>query len=791
MKVSLNWLKEYIDIKLPIKELADRLTMAGLEVTRITPIGGRWDKVVVGQITEISPHPHADHLKLVSVDTSKERITVVSSAPNLRVGDKVPFAYIGAELIDPHTGKTFILSPTKIRGILSEGMVCSERELGISDRHEGVMVLPSDAPLGIPLSQYLSDIILDIDITPNRPDCLSVIGIAREIFALTGEPLHLPEITYPEEGPPIEEEVQVEIATPHLCPRYCAALIKGVKVEESPIWLKERLISYGMRPINNIVDITNYVMLEYGQPLHAFDFYTIKGKKIIVRTAKEGETLVTLDGIERTLSPNNLVIADAERAVAIAGVMGGMETEVSPQTKDILLESANFDFISIRRTSAQLKIRTEASIRFEKGLSPEIPPYGIRRAVQLILKLAGGKAYKGIIDIYPGKREKNPIPISVKETKRILGLELRMEEIKEVLTSLGFEIREITPSQIEVLPPYWRSDIKQTADIIEEVARIVGYEKIPITMPRGEIPQKKPNEILNLKERIRDILSGFGLQEVITYSLVSGEKLRKVRSPLGLKVINPLSKEQEYLRTSLRPGLLSTLALNQRNEAGLKIFEVGKVYLPREGLPEERDMVGCILSGQRTPISWLEKEEVMDFFDIKGLAQALLSALGIEADFLPSKDEFFLPLRQAGIFVKGESIGILGEIHPQILEGFEIKRTAYLLEMDLVKLIPFIPFRRYQPLPRFPSIIRDIALIVDEGIPSRRIEEIIRGFPLVVEVFPFDLYIGRPVPEGKKSLAYRITFQSPHRTLTDKEVGEVQEEILNRLKELIGAEVRH
>ncbi|GAH46605.1 unnamed protein product, partial [marine sediment metagenome] len=437
MKVPLKWLKDYVDVTLPPSDLAQRLTMAGTEVKGWQVIGGDWESIVVGQIVAINPHPDADRLSLPTINLGTEQQTVVCGAPNLRLGDKVAFAHVGAQLIDGHSGQVFRLKPAKIRGVVSTGMVCSEKELGISDSHEGIMVLPAEAPIGTPLVDYMGDVIFDLDITPNRPDCLSVIGIAREVAALTGQGVPLPEVGYEEAPLPIEHQISVDIVDPDLCPRYCASLIAGVKVAASPGWMQQRLLACGMRPINNIVDITNYVMLEYGQPLHAFDYHRIGGKKIIVRRADKGETLVTLDGAKRVLSQDMLVIADEEQAVAIAGVMGGADSEVTQQTTAILLEAANFDPASIYHTGNSLNLPSEARLRFERGISPELTLPAVKRATQLLIQLAGGEAAKGLVDAYPGKQEREPISLSTGRVSSLLGVEFSLDQIIGALASLG------------------------------------------------------------------------------------------------------------------------------------------------------------------------------------------------------------------------------------------------------------------------------------------------------------------------------------------------------------------
>jgi len=795
MKVSLNWLRDYIDITLPLKDLAHRLTMSGTEVKGTEFTGQAWDNIVVGEIITVEPHPNADRLKLVTVDLGVEHSKVVCGAPNVRVGDKVPFARVGAQLIDAHTGELVQLKPAKIRGIISEGMACSEKELGISDRHEGLMVLPSEAPLGIPLADYLGDAILDLDVTPNRPDCLSVIGIAREVSALTRQEMHLSPPYHQEEGPGIEQLASVEIADADLCRRYCASLIDGVKVAPSPPWMQQRLNACGMRPINNIVDVTNYVMLEYGQPLHAFDFRQIRGGKIIVRRASEGESIISLDGAERILNPDMLVIADSQLPVAIAGVMGGADSEVIAPTTSVLLESANFNPVSIRRTSTNLKLRSEASLRFERGISLELTLPALKRATQLILELAGGKAAKGIIDVYPGRRDTKPILFHTSWVKRLLGIELKREQIVEILTSLGFECQPTNSLEIEVNVPYWRMDVSGAADLVEEIARIIGYDYIPTTMLGGQLPQQQADPLINFREKLRDLLVGCGFQEVITYSLASRERLAKITLPeYSIRVANPLTMEQEYLCTSLRPNLLALLSSNQKHEeGGIRLFEIGKVYLPREkDLPEERQMLVGVLSGPRVERGWLGEKGWLDFFDAKGVVETLLGRVGIEADFEAGKEESLHPGRAAKIVIDHNVVGIIGELHPKVAESFDLlPQPVVLFELELEKLLPYMSLRgKYRPLSRFPESVRDIAIVVDAEVPAKKVQDIIHGFPLVSQVSLFDLYTGEQVPSGKKSLAFRVVYQSPAHTLTDEELEKVEREILARLSREVGATLR-
>jgi phenylalanyl-tRNA synthetase beta chain len=800
MKVSLQWLKQYVDVSIPPAELAQKLTMAGTEVNGWQVIGGDWENIVVGQILAINPHPNADRLTLPTVDLGTEQQTVVCGAPNLKVGDKVVFARVGARLIDGHSGKAIKLESAKIRGVASSGMVCSEKELGISDRHEGIMVLPAGAPVGIPLAEFMGDVILDLDITPNRPDCLSVIGIAREVAALTGREVRLPDIDYDETGAPIDQQVAVEIIAPDLCPRYSASLITGVKIAPSPHWLQQRLLAGGMRPINNVVDITNFVMLEYGEPLHAFDYNQIRGQKIIVRRAEEAEVIVTLDGARRSLSRDMLVIADSERAVAVAGVMGGADSEMTDQTTAIVLEAASFNPASIYHTGFTLGLPSEARMRFERGISPELTIPALRRATQLIIELASGQAAKGIVDAYPGKQAPKPILLSKSELKRQLGVDFSLEQMKTALTSLGFDCQPAkSASGVKATAPYWRSDISLAEDLVEEVARVIGYDQIPVTMPSGEVPRQNPAPILAFKQEVRRGLAGYGFYEVITYSLTSLDLLNRLLpephplEPEPLRVLRPMSTEQEYLRPSLRANLLAALEANRRHEGGgIRLFELGRVYQRHPNdLPDELEMLCGLMAGPRFDESWHGGDEPVDFFDVKGVVEGLLGWLGVAADFRPGDDESLHPAKQAATVIGGKKLGVVGEVHHKVVDAFDLAEKVYLLEINLTELLPFtLEHKLFQPISRFPAVVRDIALVVDSGVTHRQVVDIITGFPLVTRVSLFDLYTGGKIPAGKKSMAYRITFQSPSQTLTDEAANSVLKKVLGRLSKEVGATLR-
>ncbi len=855
MQVSLKWLKDYIDIRIPPHELAHRLTMGGVEVASFTSKEAAWDKVYVGMVAELRPHPNADRLQLVTADYGGRTITVVTGAFNIRVGDKVPVALAGATLIDGHgDGTTTItLKPTKMRGILSEGMVCSGKELGLSDDQAGILVLEPDAPVGMPLADYLGDVIFHFELTPNRSDCLSLLGIAREVAAIQrthgagGQPVAVraPRLDYPETEPEVTSLVDLSIEDPDLCPRYSATVIRGVRVGESPRWLQDRLRSAGQRPINNVVDVTNYVMLETGQPLHAFDYDLIGGKRIIVRRARGGESIVSLDGVLRELTPDMLVIADARRPIAIAGVMGGLESEVTENTVNVLLESANFNPTSIRRTARALKIPSEAQKRFEKGLSPEGTVPAARRATRLIQELAGGQVAKGVADAFPMPCERQPVGLPVGEVKRLLGITLPVPEIVRALEALDFQCR-VEADYVWAMPPYQRRDINIPADLVEEVARLLGYDRIPDTMLSGSMPTYEAPLELAWEEVTRDVLTGAGFSEVITYSLVNKQStdklllggslvsskdaaaaiarggkahltpfipLEAIDSLLGkeppLLVANPLSAEAEALRTTTLVSMLETLERNLRHaDRDVHLFELGRIYLPRgQDLPEERRVLTLAVGQYRTGRVWGVKEE-NDFFDLKGVLEALLGRMGIRAyRLVPAAHPTFHPGRTAVLAVspkpsgsrrqvsreKEEVVGVLGEVHPKVRQNFDIKQRAYLLAVDFQKLTEFATTsRQHQPLPRFPAVVQDIALILDAAIPAEKVLGVILGAGgrLVKEARLFDVYQGEPIPPDKRSLAYSITYQAPECTLTDEEVAKAQQGIVSALNREFGAILR-
>ena len=799
MKVPLSWLREYVEVDLPAQELAHRLTMAGVEVGDVIELGG-WNDCFVGEVLEVGPHPNADRLSLCRVTTGAEEMEVVCGAPNVAARQKICFAKVGANLYNTHTEKHEPLRAARIRGVVSEGMICSELELGLGEGHEGIVVLPEDAPLGMPLDQYMGDTVLDLELTPNRLDCLSVLGVAHEVAALTGKTVREPEVSYSEEGPPVEQQASVSIAEPELCHRYTATVIRGLIIGPSPQWLQDRLTRAGLRPISNVVDVTNYVMLEFNQPLHAFDLDKVKDRTIIVRRARPGETLETLDGVERNLNPEVLVIADSQDPVGMGGVIGGANSEIGPETTDMLLESATFNGYNNRQTAETFRLRTEATLRFEKGLRPELAPIALRRATQLIQQVAGGAVAPGIIDIYPGAEEPKPaVSLTLRRLKAVLGMDLDMDQVEQVLGSLGFQTRRTDPSSLSVDVPYWRNDINIEEDLIEEVVRIVGYDSVPTTMLSTPIPYHQPSAMLELRERVKDALATVGMQEIISYPLVDLEDLEKAdqldQGNPPLRIANPMSASQQYLRTTLRASVLATLAYNQGHSQGpFRFFETGKVFLPRPGqLPEERQVAAGALSGLRSEPSWLAESEFLDFFDAKGMMTGALRRLGIDPMYEPAEDPSLHPGKTARILGQSAPLGIIGELNPAVRDRFDLhSQPVVLFELDLDQILALQSQSRdnFRPLARFPVAIRDLALVVSAEVPAGRVLDIIRGHRLVERADLFDVYIGENIPDGAKSLAFHVYFQSHERTLTAEEVNRSLEGLLRNLERQVGASLR-
>lgn len=814
MRVSLKWLQEYVDFDLTPEELAHRLTMAGLEVGAIEHVGGNWDNILVGHIERLGPHPNADRLKLATVDTGSEQLEVICGAPNVEGGQKIVVARVGATLRNPQTDNRETLKAARIRGVVSEGMICSERELDLGDDHDGILVLPNDAVPGTPLDDYLGDVILDVEVTANRPDCLSMMGVAWEVGALTGNPVRAPLLKYAEDGAPIITNDLVDLRAPEFAPRYTSALITGVTVGPAPGWMQLRLKSAGVRPISNVVDITNYVMLEIGQPLHAFDRDKIAGGRLIVRRAEPDEPLETLDGRHHTLSTEDLVIADENGPVGLGGIMGGENSEVSDSTTDIILESASFGFASTRRTVQRRRIEvggkrgTEASQRFERNLPVTLPPIGLRRAAKMLVELCGGTAAKGIADDWPNRQDPEIVTMTSERMKQVMGTDPGRETSERTLRSLGFEVsvtdRPDGDYTIDAVVPYWRTDIGIPDDLIEEVARIVGYDAVPITLLPSTGEPDLPDPMTQLKDDARDILARLGNRETISYPLVPMELLQATipgdapQEPL--RVWNRMSPDQEYLRTSLRGSLLRTLVNNERGigRESYRLFEIGQAYIPHGSRhqPEERTYVCGVLAGMRANRSWIGGNDAapgeMDFFDAKGLVESLLGSIGVRARYEAAEDRILAHGRTAHLLPEegGRPFGTIGEIHPDTLAALDIRASRVVLyEIDLHAVLDHRreAERTWQSVSRYPGVLRELSLLIDEAAPAGTVSDIIRDFPSVVRSSLVDVYQGPQVPDGKKSLAYSLVWQSPTRTLTDTEVDVAEAQLLDKLQRERGA----
>ncbi|MFN8508323.1 MAG: phenylalanine--tRNA ligase subunit beta [Dehalococcoidia bacterium] len=801
MKLLLSWLREFVDVDLPVPELARRLIDATAEVEGWETIGAGWDpeRIRVAQVVAVEPHPNADRLRLATVETGSGLQQVVCGAPNIAAGQRVAFATEGAVLIDGHTGESAKLKLRPIRGVESAGMVLSEKELGLSDSHEGILVLPDDAVVGRPLVEQLGDVLFDISTWANRADLLGVLGLAREVSALVSRPLREPSIDYTEAGPATESLASITVQDPDFCPRFMASVIQGVTLGPSPAWMQERLLRHGMRPINNVVDITNYVMIETGQPLHAFDYDLVRGKQLIARRAIPGEKLVTLDGVEREFDGQMVLVCDGEGPVSVAGVMGGGNSEVSESTRAILLEAANWVPGNIRRTSMYLKLRSEASLRFEKGLGPEMAEFALKRALSLFEQLTGGTISRGVIDVYPGKQPPRTIILPAARIEQVLGYAIGPDEVRRILTDLGFLCHHLPPDRYSVQPPYWRPDVLIADDLVEDIARIHGYDKLPATKLRGSLPEPEPRPVEDLRERVRDLAVGLGFQEIITYSLTEKQKLERVVAPSDvrrmapLSVVNPVAARHTYLRTSLRAGLLETYAANRRQHDGpLRLFEVGQEFLPVEAdLPHERK-VFCALVGGTREARWAKAgDDRLDFFDAKGAAEAVLAALGVPASFAAATEFGLLEGHTARVASGKQPVGIVAQVHPDTAAAFDIDEPVFMVELwleDLVRVLPERP--AYLAPSRFPEMRHDLALLIDTGTPAARLVDIVRSHrsgTVRITADIFDEYRGRGVPEGKKSLAVAVRYQAEDRTLTDEDVTRIETGLLKRLEKELGA----
>ena len=822
LQAPLSWLKDFVGTEMNPDALAERLTTAGLEVEFIEKLGSNWGEYcVVGQILEVYEHPNADMLNLVDVEFGGDKpITLVTGAPNVEEfkenfpnpAPKVALALTGAMLIDAYDEKRKLkkIKPSKIRGINSDGMLCSELELGLSENHEGIMILPEDAPLGQLLQDYLGDTILHFDIKGGFSHLLSILGVAREISALTGIELNkgiISDVSKLEvfAQPPF---VNLEIKDPDICSRYTALLIRNVKIRESPFWIQQRLLRMGMRPINNIVDITNYVMLELGQPLHAFDYDKLIKRaggeipNIIVRRAKRNESLLTLDGEERKLDQDMLMITDNSGILAIAGIMGGFDSEVTLTTTNILLESANFEFLNNRRTSQVLKLRTEASERFGKQVDPRGTLPAALRAARLMVDHCSGDFDQIAGDLYPHPKELISIKLDPKYVEHLLGVKIPTEKISEILRSLEFKVSG--EKILEITVPSHRMDISIPADLVEEIVRVFGYENLPTTLLKEELPPQNVNQKLETTENIRDILVVSGLDEIITYSIMNpmDEARMNLKEEVNLEIFvplkNPLSQERTHLRRSLLPGALITAQSNLKYLDKVAIFEVGSVFHPHKGkkLPDEPQRLSLLLSGVRDSKSWLDKDEVnFNFFDLKGIIETFISRLHIDRiEWKKSRNLPCHPGRNVEILLNEKILGFAGELHPKIRKYFELpEQPVCIAELNLDMLIEFaLQDHQMEFISNYSPIFEDLSIIVDSALPADAVTHFIReiGKPILRKLSLFDVYEGKQVESGKRSLSYSFTFQAEDRTLTDIEVGKIRKKILKKLGEKFQATLR-
>ena len=837
MKLPLSWLKDYIDLDgLSVEGIARKLTLAGLEVDEIKyaglsmPVykdgerhefktsGLSWDrdKIVVAEIREVKPHPNADRLTLLDLFDGEKEQVVLTGAPNifhlkgtgkLPKPIKVAYAKEGSTIYDGHADGLVLttLKRAKIRGVESYSMACSEKELGISEEHEGIIILDDDAPVGVPLVDYMGDAVLDISILPNMARNASVIGVARELAALTGRELKKPTIEYKTEGESVEKLVSIEINEPELNPRFVLGLIHDVEIKPSPYNVQRRLRLAGIRPISNIVDATNYAMLDQGEPLHAFDYDVLKeragGKniKIITRTAQDGEKLKTLDDVERTLTSTNVLVCDEAGSLSIAGVMGGAESEVTDKTKNILLEGAAWNFINIRKTAQQHNLPSEASFRFSRGVHPSLAEIGVKRGLQLMAEWSGGKVAPGLVDAYPLKPKESVVDVTPRDVKRLLGIDLTVEKIAELLTRLEFKC-EPTKDGLRVTSPSHRLDIGEgdvgLADVLEEVARSYGYENIPETRMSDTLPPQVGNPVHEWEEHVRDLLVRLGMQEVVSYRLTSPERESRVEQYDDYVVIaNPTAPERRVMRRSLLASVLESVEKNARTES-ISLFEIGPVFEPvRNDLPNEPRKLVLVLTGLREALSWdVSDSPNMDFYDMKGRIELLLSGLHLtDVVYAPIDSVSYLhPGKTAQITINDKVVGVFGELHPLVKDRYEVEDAPILAaEFDLDVLRSVSPTYGIRPVADVPPVFEDIAVILDESVPASKVEALIRqtGGKVLTNVKLFDVYRDEKIGTGKKSLAYSLTYQSD-KTMTDAEAAAIRKKIVKRLEHEVGAKLR-
>lgn len=808
MRASLKWLRDYVDFQDSPEVLAEKMTMAGVPVETIEYLGKGLDNVVTGKIIEVRKHPDADRLSVCKLDISTETVTIVTGATNIREGQIVPVALPGAKL---PVGKD--IERAVFRGIESYGMLCSAEELGLDPKiispelRDGIYVLPADTAIGVDIRNAvgLDDVVLEFELTANRADCFSMIGLAREVAVLTGGTLRKPMLNLREDGEDkAAGQANITIEEPNLCSRFAARILRDIKVGPSPAWMQSRLQAAGMRPINNIVDVTNFVMLEMGQPMHAYDYNLLSRHSIIVRKANPGERLTTLDGVKRELTSDMLVIADVVQAVGIAGVMGGLATEVTNNTQNVLLEAAAFNGPSIRRTSRALGLRSEASGRFERGVDVANISRALDRAAKLLEEMGACKVCPGVIDKYPGVTLPRQVSFTTDAVNSYIGTNIPKSTMVDILRRLEFDV-DARAEQILTTVPTWRGDVTGSADIAEEVARIYGYNNIPATTPTGVMMRGKQSPEQDMVDHVKDILSGAGFAEIISLSFTHPATMDKLNVPAestlrqAIKVINPITDDFPLLRTSLLGGIMETIVRNfTRKNEDLKIYELGAVYHPEElpltKLPFEPLMLAGALVGRRNELAWNQTNDFVDFYDAKGTVEVLFAGLGINEYQVAAGEHHALHPGKTAVFTKdGETIGVVGEVHPSVLDAFGVTRPVFIFEIAVEKLAKYaIKVARYVPLPKFPAIARDLAIIVPTEVTTAQVKAAIEesGGSLLAEVCLFDVYTGDPVPAGSRSLAFALTFRTVDRTLTDKEVDDHHKNIVVHLEKTLSAKLR-
>ena len=804
MKVTLNWLKDYVDFDLSADDLSHRLTMAGLEVDGMERLGEGLNTVVVARLADVQKHPDAERLTVCKVETGSLTQQVVCGAQNHKTGDLVALAQIGTVLPGD-----FKIKKSKIRGQESCGMLCSVSELGLADESDGILILPHNLTVGQPVFKELGlkDVVYEIGLTPNRADCLSVVGVAREVSAMVEAELRLPVPVITESDCAASDKTSVVVEDADLCPRYAARLIENVQIGPSPAWLVQRLEAVGMRSINNVVDITNFVMMELGQPLHAFDFNLLRGRRILVRRAQDGDQFTTLDGQIRTLMGSDLVICDGEGPVALAGVMGGGNSEVSQETTDILLESAYFNPIAIRRTSKRLGLHTESSHRFERGTDVDMVPLALDRAAALIAELADGSIASGVVDVYPEELTRRVVTITASRASQVLGLDVDADDVRKKLSSIGLNCEHQVDRRdgaVSVTIPNFRPDLEREIDLIEEVARLIGYDHIPSTMPVSTLTCQQLPVHLSLERQVRDRMIQMGYAEVINYSFFSPNCLAKIRLAAddlrrqNIQILNPLTEEQGSMRTTLVPSLLETAARNQayRSE-DLALFELRPVFQPEAGaeLPCESLRMTAVLCGRREPQGWSQSAETADFFDMKGVVEQLLAHLRIaDVSWQTEHDEpFYHPGKSCALYKGERLLGTLGELHPEVLHSFGLGQSVILCDLDVEVLFDLSDDTvKFQPLSRFPDVQRDSAFLVDADISAQQALAVLGQVKIkdLESIELFDVYCGEGIPAGKKSLAIRACYRAMDRTLTDELIQSLHGKLIKAMEREFGAELR-